>query len=414
MAGDERARRAARLSSALALVDAEDFDAGATELRTLLPDLDGRDLLEASLALGRASLWTEKTEEALALAERSLELVDGSGDLEMRGPALALISQVLGQRGDEGDLAGALELGDRALEVWVPGTRAGDLAVHESLHALTHYWVGHYADAADLGRRGEDGATESLALAALGRPEEAIERSDAAIASAREAGSPLNTAYALCCSTAVLRDVLDLAEARKRNEEAIELYRRIGFESGVMQGEMDLLYTDLAEGDVSSADRAWPALWARLGGATGWERWLAPGRLSVARAEIALRQERWQASVDASLDAIDVARRIGRVKYDVSARIVMGAARSELGHAQDAAAELRRAADDADRLVHPPTRWRAHAALGRALQAVGDDEGTAAASRRAAEIARDFVATLIPERAAPLIASPEVQDLLRA
>src|SRR5206468_10267477 len=126
-----------------------------------------------------------------------------------------------------------------------------------------HYWVGRYSDAADLGRRGEDGATEGLALAALGRSEEAIERSDAAITSAREAGSALSTAYALCCSTAVLRDVLDLAEARERNEEAIELFRRVGFESGVMQGEMDLLYADLADNDVSSAGRAWPGLWAR-------------------------------------------------------------------------------------------------------------------------------------------------------
>src|SRR6058998_3861294 len=177
MVGDERARRSARLISAVALVEAEDFEAGATELRELLPDLDGRELLDASLALGRVSLWTEKTEDALTLAERSLELADGSGDLEMRGPALALLSQVHGQRGNEGDLARALELGDRALEVWVPGTRAGDLALHESLHALTHYWVGRYSDAADLGLRGEDGATEGLALAALGRSEEAIERS---------------------------------------------------------------------------------------------------------------------------------------------------------------------------------------------------------------------------------------------
>ena len=414
MVGDERARRSARLSSALALVEAEDFEAGATELRKLLPDLDGRDLLDASLALGRASLFTEKTEDALALAERSLELADGSGDLEMRGPAIALISQVFGQRGDEGDLARALELGDRALEAWIPGTRAGDLSLHESLHALNHYWAGHYADAADLGRRGEDGATEGLALAALGRSEEAIERSNAAIASARGTGSALGIAYALCCSTAVLRDVLDLAEARRRNEEAIELYRRIGFESGVMQGEMDLLYADLAGGDVSSADRAWPALWARLGGATGWERWLAPGRLSVARAEIAQRQERWEASVEAALAAIDVARRIGRLKYDVSARVVLGAAHLELGRTDEAIAELRQAAGDADRLVHPPTRWRAHAALGRALRAAGDDEGAATASRRAGGIARDFVATLAAERAAPVIASPEVQDLLRA
>src|SRR5206468_10326354 len=115
-----------------------------------------------------------------------------------------------------------------------------------------------------------------------------------------------------------------------------------------------------------------------------------PGRLSVARAEIALRQGRWEAAVEAAIEAIDVARRIGRVKYDVSARIVMGAARAQLGHAHEATAELRKAAGDADRLVHPPTRWRAHAALGRALQAAGDDEGAAAASDIAGEIARGF------------------------
>src|SRR4029077_6835618 len=139
---------------------------------------------------------------------RSIELAD-AGDPEMRGPALALLSQVLGQRGLDGDLDRALETGDRALEAWVPGTHASDLEQHESLHGLAHYWVGRYPEAADLCRRGGDGATEALALTALGRPEDAIEVGDAAIASAREEGSAMLTAYALCCSTAALRDVLD-------------------------------------------------------------------------------------------------------------------------------------------------------------------------------------------------------------
>ena len=399
------------LLTALAMVEAED-EAGVATLKGLIADLEGRDLLDALLALGRAAMWAERTDEALACAERSIELAD-AGDPEMRGPALALLSQVLGQRGLDGDLDRALELGDRALEAWVPGVRPADLAQHESLHGLAHYWVGRYPEAADLCRRGGDGATEALALTALGRPEDAIEVGDAAIASAREAGSAMLTAYALCCSTAALRDVLDLAEARRRNEEATELFRSIGFESGVMQGEMDLLYGDLAADDVAGADRAWPGLWSRLADASGWERWLAPGRLSVAHAEIAARRERWEAAVDAALEAIEIARRIGRVKYDVSARMVLGTVQLELGKVSDAVRALRTAADDADRLGHPPTRWRAHAALARALDAAGDDDGATAALRRTEELVTGYASTLTPDHRDALLASPAVGDALR-
>lgn len=390
------------------MVESED-EAGAAALRGLIPNLEGRELLDALLALGRVAMWAEQTDEALACAERSVELAD-AGDPEMRGPSLALLSQVLGQRGLDGDLDRALALGDRALEAWVPGVRADDLAQHESLHGLAYYWVGRYPEAADLCRRGGDGATEALALAALGRPEDAIEAGDAAIASAREAGSAMLTAYALCCSTAALRDVLDLAEARRRNEEATELFRGIGFESGVMQGEMDLLYADLAADDVANADRVWPGLWSRLADASGWERWLAPGRLSVAHAEIAAQQERWEVAADAALAAIGIARRIGRVKYDVSARIVLGTAQLGLGKASDAVGELKTAADDADRLGHPPTRWQAHAALARALDAAGDDDGAVVESTSAERIAADFVGTLDPEHADQV--SSAVQQIL--
>ncbi len=409
---DERSRRSIRLLRGLALVEMEDFEGGARELDELLPNLDGREQLEALLGLGRASMWMERTGEAIALAERSVELAEQLGDREMLGPALALLSQTHGQRGQEGDLGLAVQLGDQALEVWVPGTRAMDLASHETLHALTHYWVGGYAEAAELGRRGGAGASGGLALTALGRHEEAIELFDATIARQRKADATIGTAYALNCSTAPLRDLLDLSEARRRNGEANELFRRAGFDSGVMQGEIDLLYTDLLDDEVASAERAWPELWERARDGTGWERWLAPGRLAVARAEIALRAERPEAAIDAALGAIEVARRIGRVKYDVSARIILGAALLELGRDRDAVVELRTAVEGADRLGHPPTRGQAHAALGRALDGVGDDEGAAAASREAADIIRGFAGTLKPEHAGPLLASSPVQEIL--
>lgn len=411
---DERGRRSIRLLRGLALIETENRDAGARELAELLPSLEGREHIEALLGLGRASMWMEQTDEALGFAERSLELTERLDDREMRGPALALLSQVHGQRGREGDLSLAVKLGDHALQVWVPGTRARDLASHESLHALNHYWVGRYAESAELARRGGDGATEGLALTALGRHEEAIELFDETIAQEREADSTMTTAYALNCSTAALRDLLDLPEARRRNEEAGELFHEIGFDSGVMQGEIDLLYTDLLEGAVASAERAWSQLWERARDGTGWERWLAPGRLAVAHAEISLRAERPEAAIESALEAIEVARRIGRLKYDVSARLVLGTALLKLGRGEDAVVELRTAVEGADHLGHPPTRWQAHAALGRALYGVGEDDVAAAASREAAKIIQGFASTLTPERARPLLASSPVQEILRA
>jgi hypothetical protein len=100
------------------------------------------------------------------------------------------------------------------------------------------------------------------------------------------------------------------------------------------------------------------------------------------------------------------------VKYDVSARTILGTALLELERRKDAVVELRTAVEGADRLEHPPTRWQAHAALGRALDAVGEDEGAAAAMREAAEGIRGFAETLTPERAGPVLASAPVQEIL--
>lgn len=409
---DEPYRRRIRLRRGLTLVEHERLEEGSAELDAIVDDLEGREAIEGCLGLGQVSMWLEQTDKALTFAERAVDLSDALGDDEMRGPALAILSQVYGQRGEEGDLGRALEMGDRALQIWLPGTSASYRSSHESLQGLAHYWAGNYELGAELARG--DGASESLSLVALGRHEEAIGRSDAGISQARQSGSAIATAYALNCSTAALRDLMDLDEARRRNVEAAELFGGVGFESGVMQSEIDLLYADLAVGDAERAERAWPALWERVGDATGWERWLAPGRLSVARAEIAVRLKRWQEATEAALEAIEIARRIRREKYDVSARIALGIAHLELGRPAEAVDELTKAVEGADRLRHPPTRWQAHAALARALHAVDDDEGANVAASTARECVEAFASSLEPDHAEALIASVPVKEILGA
>ena len=100
----------------------------------------------------------------------------------------------------------ALELGDRALELWVPDARPHDLREHLHLHADATYWVGQYERSVDLSRRTRavasdvhsaesllrGGGSRRWRLTGLGRHEEAIAIFDELFEIARELGqSPL-------------------------------------------------------------------------------------------------------------------------------------------------------------------------------------------------------------------------------
>jgi hypothetical protein len=112
-------------------------------------------------------------------------------------------------------------------------------------------------------------------------------------------------------------------------------------------------------------------LWRRLGNATGWERWLGHGRQSVARSEIALRQEHWEAGVEAAGEAIEIARAIGRAKYDASALIVLGKAELALGRAEDAARARENGGDGGPTPASADPMARAHVARpGRSRRSV--------------------------------------------
>jgi tetratricopeptide (TPR) repeat protein len=333
-------------------------------------------------------------------------------------------SQGLAMRGAEGDLDRALHLGDRALELWVADTRPLDLRHHLHLHADTTYWVGQYERSVELSRQTRavardvhsaesllrGGGLEALALAGLGRHEEAIAIWEELFVIARELGQ--NPRGLLNYSALAYRELLDLDEARRRSEEALELSVGETFGMPKQFAGSDLLFTALLAGDVGRAQAMWPTLWAEAEHATAWTTWLIAGRLACARAEIALHAEPPESCVEWASRAIDIARRTRRRKYEARASTILGQALASLGRREEALDSLRAAVVIADELVGQPARWQARAALGEAAYALGADDVAETAYREAGELVASFASTLAPERAQQLLAAAPIAELL--
>jgi class 3 adenylate cyclase/tetratricopeptide (TPR) repeat protein len=426
LADDDATRRELRLQRGVALVELADYARASEELSELVHELEGRQKLDAMIALGHALVWTERHEEAIARAADARRLVDELDDATALPAVLAMESQSLAMRGDEGDLERALELGDRALELWEPRARPLDLMQHLHLHADTTYWTGQYGRAVELSQRTRalaneehraeslirGGGFEALALAGLGRHEEAIAIWDEMLLLARELGQ--SPRVLLNYSSLAYRELYNLDEARIRTERALELSAGFAFGMPMQFATSDLLFTQLLTGDVGAAQAAWPEYWEGAEHATGWTRWLIVGRLAVARAEIALEAESPESALDWADRALSITRGTMRRKYEARSLELMGHALGRLGRRDEAVAALRSAVDVADELVGPPARWSARAALGEVAHALGDDDVAAVAYAEAADLVEAFVPTLAPERAASVLAAPRIADILSA
>lgn len=152
----------------------------------------------------------------------------------------------------------------------------------------------------------------------------------------------------------------------------------------------------------------------RRAGLSAWNEWLGTGRLAVARAEIALLAEGPDAAVRRAKEAIDLARPVGRLKYETMARSILGTALVALGRGEDGVAELRAAVEGADRLGTPSGRWAALAALGKGCYATGDDDGAEIASRGAANVVRTFADSLTPDHAGSLLSAVPIREIIAA
>jgi class 3 adenylate cyclase/tetratricopeptide (TPR) repeat protein len=426
LADDPGLRRRLQLDRGTALVELWDMERAAEELSALVTELEGQERLDALIALGHAYVWTERDAETLATAEAATVLLEEVDDGAAKAAVLAMESQGLAMRGADGDLARAYELGERALALWVPGTRRLALNHHLTLHADTTYWAGEYERSLELARQSRRVATdvhvvesmvrsggwEALTLAGLGRHEEAIAIWDELFAVADDLGHPRQVL--LNYSTLAYRELYDLDEARRRSEEALELASGVAFGMPRQFAGSDLLFTQLLAGDVGSAQSAWPERWESADHATAWTTWLIRGRLAVARAEIALRAESPDAAVEWAGRSLEIARRTRRRKYEARSLELLGQALAGLGRRDEALAALNAAVPITDALVGPPARWHARATLGRMAHALGDDNLAAVSFDDAARLIEQFAVTLTPERSRRLLAAPQIEEILSA
>jgi tetratricopeptide (TPR) repeat protein len=155
-----------------------------------------------------------------------------------------------------------------------------------------------------------------------------------------------------------------------------------------------------------------PRLIEQADASKGWHQWLMRGRLAEAAAEIALAEGDAEAAAAAAHKAIKEATAVSRRKYETAARLVLGRALLLMKEHDQAEAELRAALAGAERLIHPPTVWRAWWSLSEALARTGDDRGAREAYEKAVGTLRAFAGRLAPERAERLLAAGPVQEIL--
>ncbi len=426
LAESDEQRRHIRLQRGQALVELLDRPRAAEELAALTPELEGPQKLEALLWRGIAEVWSEHDREAVEVSGEALALAERVGDEAANAAALALRSQALAERGAEGDLDLADELGDRALEQWPAGTRPYEYANHLHLQSDVKYWIGNYSASLELSRHARQRATEvqsaegllrgggfeALSLAGLGRHEQALAIWDEMLKVAAELGH--NPSTVLNYSALAYRELNDLEEARRRTETVLELTAGMQFGMPRQFAGSDLIQTQLLAGDVGAAQAAWPQRWADAEHATAWTTWLIAGRLALARAEIALAAETPESAAEWAQRAVEIARRTRRRKYEALSVRVYGEALARLGRADGALTELRRAVQTSDELIGAPARWAARASLGRVAYELGEDDEAAVAYGEARTLVDEFAAKLAPARADMLSTSPVVQEIRSA
>ena len=426
LATEPAMRATIRLHRGMALKALDADQEAAAELAELLPGLRGSERLDALLYAGRAEIWCERHDDALRYGEQALAFAEELGDADGRTAAIALVSNALAMRGDDGDMERSIALGDEALGRWGAGVRGYEHADHLHLQADVKYWTGDYRGAAELAVRAREaggevqsvhallrgGGIDAMVSVGLGQHEEALAKLDAIMTVARELGEA--GAYLPNYRSVIFRELFDLPAARAANEIALEAAHELTFGMPRRFALSDLLQTSLLAGDVGQAQVDWPALWEDAAAATGWTRWLILGRLAVARAEIALRAESPESAAEWAERAVAITSRTRRRKYEALARASLGNALVALGRPVDGLAQLRSAVELSDALVNPAGRWQSRAALAAGLRATGDEAAAAATSDDARRILLGFAATLAPSRAETLLGAPQARDVLNA
>src|SRR3954447_23556233 len=245
-----------------------EFARADKELTDLVPELEGREEVEALLSLGMATHWTEQTERTHDVAQRAVTRSRDEGLADLEPIGLSLLAAAHAMRGDAGDIARSLELGAEASALWPKGQRPAEYAHHLHIYANPLYWSGRYEEAFELSMEAKSmgGLTANsaefvlrgagmtgLTLAGLGRYEEALEASESAIGAAERLGRPASVV--INYSTLIFREIFALEEARERSQTVAERLGPSDFNMPWMNARADLIASDLLLGEFGAVER---------------------------------------------------------------------------------------------------------------------------------------------------------------
>ena len=409
-----------------ARIDIAEYPAALLDLEPLLshPDLAVR--ARAAHARSHLAFMLGDAEHVRIFAEQARRMAVEVGDarLETRASVMAGAAAWLA-----GDRQTFLEARDLAAKTGAPKERDPESSFIESFVPLARYWDGRYVEGADLAREGFELGTEfssvyeaifnvgnlGLNLIASSRYEEAFEWLERGTAMGREwEATPQWTGRTLNVHAGGLREIGDLATARRLSEEGLEAGRRAAFLGASLSARIDLALTDLLEGEILSAERQMPELLEAVESFHGWHQWLWTGRLLDMQTMIDLRSSRFEEAESKVGEALRHLRRYPRPKYEARARTTLGYAMLAQGRTANAVSAFRRAVELADRLGQAALQWPAMDGLATAFERSGRDDEGEAARRRAREAIEGVAAALAPQRRSLFLRSPTVLPVLEA
>jgi tetratricopeptide (TPR) repeat protein len=223
---------------------------------------------------------------------------------------------------------------------------------------------------------------------------------------------PRLTSRGLNMWAGTLRELGDLRGSRELSEEALELSTKAAFIGAEVSARIDLLYDDIAEGNIGKGKEALPTLVEATEKTKGWHQWLWMGRLEQARAELALGAGELEEAADAAEAALGRAGESRRLKYQCLARTARGRAMVGLGRSGEAEQDFRAAVALAEQMGHVPSSWLALAGLAEALAKVGRDDEAEEATTKARNLLMGFAGGLSEDHRRSLESSPTAAALL--
>jgi tetratricopeptide (TPR) repeat protein len=225
---------------------------------------------------------------------------------------------------------------------------------------------------------------------------------------------PQWTGRTLNMHAGALREIGDLATARRLSQEGLEAGFEAAFLGASVSAKIDLAMTDLLEGEIGKAERQMPELLQAVEDFHGWHQWLWTGRLVDMQAVIALGAGRFEEAASKADEALRYLRRYPRPKYEARAYTTHGQAMLALDLPHEASTSFRRAVEQADGLRQPILRWPALDGLATSLERSGREEEAKDARSRAREVITSVAAELAPERRSLFLNSLAVLSVLRA